>query len=429
VTPGDGNSVAINRFRTYNDGMGDLDLRPFPVDDFTAALRLLHIAFGGEAAGPEHPEFELALFDPDRSLGAYIDGAMVGTTWVQPLRMVTPGGGAARVAGVTGVGVSPVHRRRGVLSVMMARQLADIHTRREESVAALWASEPSIYGRFGYGLAVPLATVYGERAHLRFSRPRRDDGMRLRLTDAPDAAELEPVRRVAPRPGMILRDAVGWSSRLADPPGARDGASELLAVVADGPGGGPEGYVLYRTASRRDVTGPGGMVRILELAASTARARDALWRYVADLDLTAGFEYRGLPVDDPLFHLVTDPRRLSFTLRDGLFFRLVDMPRALTERSYRATSAATLEVVDDVCPWNAGRWRLDISPGGASCERTRAPADITLSARELGAAYLGGPALRTLALAGLIDEHTPGALGSLSDAFVGELAPQADEVF
>jgi predicted acetyltransferase len=127
--------------------------------------------------------------------------------------------------------------------------------------------------------------------------------------------------------------------------------------------------------------------------------------------------------------MVDDPRRLSFRVADGLFVRVVDLPRALAERGYAGRAGATVEVVDRQCPWNAGRWRVDVSPDGVSCERARAPADLTLSAVELGAAYLGGPTLRTLALAGRIDEHTPGVLGPLSDAFAGALAPQCYETF
>ena len=54
--------------------------------------------------------------------------------------------------GVTVVGVSPTHRRRGVLRTMMDAQLRDIHER-GEPIAALWASEETIYWGFGYGIA------------------------------------------------------------------------------------------------------------------------------------------------------------------------------------------------------------------------------------------------------------------------------------
>ncbi|MGF7236072.1 MAG: GNAT family N-acetyltransferase [Frankia sp.] len=409
--------------------MSDLELRPFTASFFPAALRFLDRVFGAPFGSLET---EAPLFEPDRSLGAYLGSDLVGTTWIQSLRLEVPGGSRA-VAGVTGVGVSPVHRRRGVLRALMDRQLADIHERGEEALAALWASEPTIYGRFGYGLAAPIAGIRGERAHLRFLVPV-DDQVRLRLieeagADPTVAARLTPVHAAAARPGSVVRDDRRWGVALSDPPSERKGASPLATVVAEALDGAAEGYVLYSLEPRRGATGPDGVVRIREFVASTTRARVALWRHVASLDLTATFEWSGLAADDPLFHLVNDPRRLAFTLTDGLFVRVIDVARAVAERAYRGSASTTVELVDDACPWNAGRWRFDVGPDGASCTRTSDAADLTLSARELGAAYLGGPTLRTLALAGRVDEHTIGAVDTLSDAFAGALAPACFEVF
>ncbi len=411
--------------------VSDLELRPLTASFFPAALRFVHRAFGEEFGGWQ-VETERPLFEPDRSLGAYLGDDLVGTTWIQSLRVEVPGG-PRPVAGVTGVSVSPVYRRRGVLSALMDRQLADIHERGREALAALWASEATIYGRFGYGLAAPIAAVRGERAHLRFLTPP-DDQVRLRLVeeagaDPAVAARLTPVHAAAARPGSVVRDDRRWGVVLADPPGDRKGASPLATVIAEAADGTAEGYVLYRVETRRGATGPDGVVRIREFVATTVRARVALWRHVATLDLTATFEWYGLAADDPLFHLVSDPRRLAFTLSDGLFVRVIDVARAVTERTYRGSAAATVELVDAACPWNAGRWRFDVGPDGASCTRTTDAADLTLSARELGAAYLGGPTLRTLALAGRVDERRSGAVDALSDAFAGPLAPACFEVF
>ena len=56
-------------------------------------------------------------------------------------------------AGVTWVGVLPTYRRRRVLSTLMQAQLDAVHGAGTEPIAVLWASEPQIYGRFGYGMA------------------------------------------------------------------------------------------------------------------------------------------------------------------------------------------------------------------------------------------------------------------------------------
>jgi predicted acetyltransferase len=405
-----------------------LDLRPFSVDELPTVERFVARAFG-DATSTEW-EGDRGLFEPQRSLAARLGDELIGATWIQSLRLAVPGH-VRPVAGVTGVAVSPTHRRQGVLSALMTRQLTDIHERGDEALAALWASEPGIYGRFGYGLAAPVASFRAERAHLRFTGPEPRD-IRLRLTDEPDVERLSAAQEAASRPGRIRRDKARWVARLTDSPERRRDAGELRTVVAEAAGetSGPcEGYALYRTEPRHGDAGADGIVHVRELVAATVRARRALWRYLASIDLMAWVDAEGLAVDDPLFHMVVDPRRLSFRIRDGLFIRIVDLPRALAERSYRGPAAATVELVDEVCRWNAGRWRIDVSPDGASCERTNAPADLTMSAAELGAAYLGGPSPRTLALAGRIDEHRPGVLGPLSDALVGEIAPHCYETF
>ena len=65
-------------------------------------------------------------------------------------------GATVPAAGVTIVTVHPTHRRRGILSTMMDRQLADLHER-GEPIAVLRASEAAIYGRFGYAAGHPRA--------------------------------------------------------------------------------------------------------------------------------------------------------------------------------------------------------------------------------------------------------------------------------
>ena len=82
---------------------------------------------------------------------AFEEGQIVGGAGAFPFELSVPGG-SLPCAGVTAVGVHPTHRRRGVLRSMMDAQLRDVHER-GEPIAALWASEETIYGRFGYGIA------------------------------------------------------------------------------------------------------------------------------------------------------------------------------------------------------------------------------------------------------------------------------------
>jgi predicted acetyltransferase len=133
--------------------------------------------------------------------------------------------------------------------------------------------------------------------------------------------------------------------------------------------------------------------------------------------------YLGIPLDDPLLLLLEDARSAKPTLHDRLHLRLVDLDRALSARSYTRPIDVVLEVADVFCPWNAGRWRLSGDETGATCARTEAPADLSIGVRELGAAYLGGTTLRSLASAALVAENTKGALRAASVAFAGDVEP------
>ena len=85
-------------------------------------------------------------------LAAVDEGRIVGGAGAFSFRTTVPGGAVVPSAGVTVVGVLPTHRRRGILRSMMRLQLDDAHER-GEALATLFASEETIYGRYGYGRA------------------------------------------------------------------------------------------------------------------------------------------------------------------------------------------------------------------------------------------------------------------------------------
>ncbi|GAA1232614.1 GNAT family N-acetyltransferase [Kitasatospora nipponensis] len=359
--------------------------------------RTLEVAFGGQAGSPERRELWRALTEVDRSLAVWDGTDLVGAAGAFSFAMAVPGGAVLPTAGVTMVGVLPTHRRRGVLTALMRHQLDEIHER-GESLAALTASEPAIYGRYGYGLASWRLAVRIARARVTVAAPAPQAAPAVRLRLADPAASLAACEelyaaRVPLRPGMLARRP-GWErAALLDPPEEREGHSALQCVLAeDRAGGGLLGYARYAVRVEWQHAGAAGAVRVREVTAADPRAHAALWAFLLDLDLTDTVRAENLPVDDPLLHLVSDPRRLRPHLHDALFVRLVEVGDALSSRRYAAPLDVVLEVTDAFCPWNAGRWHLR-SAGrelGALCEPTEAPADLALDVRELGSAYLGG---------------------------------------
>ena len=409
-------------------------LRPISPGEFNAFFDVPVEAFNDADRPDDAIEHERTVFEFDRSLAAFDGDAIVGTTAAYSFRLTVPGG-VVNAAGVSFVSVLPSHRRRGILSAMMRRQLADIAAR-GEPVAALLASESVIYGRYGYGSASGQLNLTIRRREGALS-PAVAPGVatgpgsvRLRAAPPPELrSELAKVydSAVPHRPGMIARDERWWQSILADPEFAHRGMSPLKCVLA-GDGSGPRGYALYRTQPGWDDDGlPYGTLSVVELIATDGAATAALWADLLTRDLIGEVVARKRPVDDPLLDMLADRRRARAYLTDALWVRLTDVPAALCRRRYCCAADVVLEVTDELLPANAGRWRLRC-PGpadgtAASCERTTAAADIELPVAALGAGYLGGGRLGGLAAAGLVTEHTTGAVAMLSAAMYSDPAP------
>lgn len=397
-------------------------LRPGEWDDWFEAVEL---AFGGVAASPEERELDRAVTEPDRSLAVCDGDQYVGTATAFSFRLSVPGGAVVPAAGVSMVSVATTHRRRGILTAMMRRQLDDVRAG-DEPLALLTASEPAIYGRFGYGAATQQLSAEIDTARVRLAVPPGTDDVRLRFAkpvDARDVCEALYAQQVAVRPGMLARRPHWEGVPLLDPVSEREGASPLRCVLAD-LDGETVGYARFHVKPEWDAAGAKGTVVLRDLEAVDPAAYAALWRFLFDIDLTSRIRARNRPVDDPWQHLVSDIRRCDVRLRDSLYVRLVDVGAALEARTYQAPVDVVFEVADAFCPWNEGRWRLRCDDkGGASCKRTDEAADLALSVRELGAAYLGGVSLAALAGAGRVRELRPGALGEASVAFGAAVAP------
>ncbi|HEX7299509.1 MAG TPA: GNAT family N-acetyltransferase [Solirubrobacteraceae bacterium] len=385
-------------------------------DDFSRAVLS---AFHRELRDQTRRRYE-PLDEPERLLAWFDDGRIVGTTAAYT-RVLTAPGALVGCAAVTAVAVVPTHRRRGLLTGLMRRQLQDVRER-GEPVAALWASEGGIYERFGYGMATRNARLIARRPAARLTRAASPKDP-LRAGAAAEHLDAMRVLYEAVRPeraGMLDRPGAWWQERLHDAPDERDGAQPLQAVVADG------GYAVYAVRPHRDENdAPAGEVRVRELIASTPEARATLWAFLVDQDLTTTIRWSMAPVDEPLWLMLRDPGAVRYAIEAGLWVRLVDVPAALAARTYATDPDVVLEVADAFCPWNAGRYRL----AGGTCEPTTASPDLALDVSELGAAYLGGVTLCELAQAGRVRELRAGTVTRASAAFRGELAPWCPESF
>lgn len=382
-------------------------------------------AFGTDADADHEDRDVLEL---DRAVLAWDGDRAVGCAALSSLDVSVPGGSVSS-AGLTWVGVVPTHRRRGVMTALVAdRHQAAIDG--GEPLSVLWASQSAIYQRLGYGAASAsyLATL---PSRLDLARAPAAADVDVVLMDAADDVEAtRPVydRARSRRPGMpALTDA--WQAHAhLDRPKDREGASPLRTFVASRDRQ-TIGYVRFRQKHDWSRGLGEGTTSIKEIVAEDAGAAAALWRHVHGLELMARTQAWNLPVDDPVLRWVSEIRSVDLRLREALYVRLLDLPAALCARTYRCELDVVLDVVDEQLPDNAGRWRLSGGPRGATCEPTTAAADLQLGVHALGAALLGSTELTTLAASGTVGELRPGSLDRASIAFSHPVAAWCPWVF
>lgn len=401
-------------------------LRPITADEFDVFHRTMGVPFGYDPT-PELSQRFRQVCDLERFCAAFDGSQMVATFGAFSLTMTIPGG-TLPTAGTTVVTVLPTHRRRGILRRLMAQHLVELHER-GEPLAALWASETSIYGRFGYGPASDRAIMTLPKPFAQMQQPVDIHGT-MRLVDQDEALATFPDvfdAAARHRPGMYTRDATWWKHRiLHDPKELRRGATAQRCVlhVRDGQ---PSGYVIYRT--QHDPGTEAMVVRVSELIATTPEAEKALWQYLFGIDLIASIHAWNRPIDDPLCWWLEQPRRMQRRIEDALWVRPIDVAAALNGRRYSSAGRLIFRLVDALCPWNEGVYRLEVDPNGAGqCSQVSDTPACELTAYALGATYLGGHRFRELARAGLVS-GAPAVLQQADAMFAWDPLPWCHEVF
>src|SRR5581483_734719 len=249
----------------------------------------------------------------------------------------------------------------------------------------------------------------------------------VRLVDRDEARKTFPrihdqIRRRST--GFISRSPEWWQNRFFEDPEWRRGNAGPMNRALLELDGRPAGYALYRifqypTEWKRSL-------RIIDALGIDARATREIWRFLLGVDWMDEMEMLLLPVDHPLWHLVSRPRRLGMKLTDGLWLRPIDVGAALTARSYAADGRLTVEVVaDPLFAENVGTWT--IADGVA--KRSSRRADVRLDVQALGSVYLGGFSFAELARAERVEEAARGGLARADAMFRTDAAPWCPEIF
>jgi predicted acetyltransferase len=397
--------------------------------------RLDDVTWFGE---PDPDELHGDALDLTRTYAATRTGeppySGVYSSFDQLLTVPAPGGGLTQVpcAGLTWVGVHPDERRRGVLSTMLRHHLDDLHAQ-GCALGSLHASEVGIYGRFGYGQAsFGLELTAGGGAEV--DVPGVDTtGIRTELVATADegvAGRAHTVQlAVAGRHlGHVTLTEAHNRARFRDTAMQQRGTERARALFAVRDGV-DLGYAMFRRTQRWDQSLASGSLRCWDLTTAEPAARLALLRRLVGFDLVSSVSLPAGSLDDEVIWWLGGPRAVRARVHDALWVRVLDVPAALTQRGWAADVDVVLEVADERCPWNAGRWRLVARDGAASCEPTTADAGVRLPVEVLGSAYLGGRSLAAMATQGLVTELSPGSVSALARAFATDRPPSAALMF
>ena len=394
-------------------------------DEMRAAFAPIWHYFGQNPPADDVVSRFERILPPERVHAAFEGDRAVAGSGVFAFDLTVPDG-QVKAAGLTIVGVLPTHTRRGLLRAMMRSQI-DAARARGEPVMVLWPSQDTLYGQFGCGMASMMAEIDLPREHAA-SYAASDTVGSVRLVPLIDAEPfVTPVydRVTRQMPGMFARSSAWWQDRvLADQEWKRRGGGALQCAILD-IGGAPSAYALYRINATLEHGSGIGHTLAVEAMGVSAEATYAIWRFLFGIDWMARVKAHLLPVDHPLLLSAAEPRRLAFRLREGIWVRLIDVGTALAARSYASDDAIAVEVTDDFCPWNAGRWR--ISRGGVA--KTDEPADLACEVASLGCVYLGGFSFAELARAMRVRELADGAIARADALFRTDRKPWCPEIF
>ena len=371
-----------------------LEIRPYREEEAEAFYRVPSIVFGNYT-GRRREETEGTMgIPPEWSMCAFEDGVLA-TTYGAYSLVMRLNGAKAPVAGVTIVGTLPWYRRRGHLRKIMETDLRRRYEQREQPIAALLASIAAIYQRYGYGVCSSRYHYSIDPRLINFAPSVPEARGNWREASRDELPLLQQIYREfsSPRNGHLHRAPVIWEGQvfgLRPDFGVGDSGPSLIAVYEEG--GEPKGYVCYGAKhyeNHADGAGPGQRIFVRDYAWLTPAAYRAIWQLMKTFDLAVRINFQAAPVDDPAFDIMLDPRELHATRGDWLLGRIVDIERALPVRRYGAEGKVVFDVIDDFCPWNAGRWAFEAGPEGASVSRTKESSDLTMHASTLAQLLFG----------------------------------------
>lgn len=328
-----------------------IEIRPATADELPSLLRILteSLAQPLEDFVALQPEFTLVAFDDGRP-------ASVHGSWPLTMRF---NGKAVPISGVTTVSTDSIDRQKGYLRKLITQHFEELHEQGERPLAVLFASQAAIYQRYGYAVVSTQYQYEVEPRYIQFNEPLEVPGVLRRVDPDPekDFGTLVGLYRQyrEDRTGEVHRGKPMWDAGILSAP--KPGETRSVLVYEEG--GELQGYAIYRT-------GPGDApwpevnhtCEIDDIVWLTPQAYRAFWQNFAKLQLVSRIAWHNVPGDDPLPHILLEPRMLRRRSRDQLLARVVDLVGSFRARGYEESERLSFELTDDVCPWNTGTWQV-----------------------------------------------------------------------
>ena len=340
-------------------------------------------SFGDEAdnlaASVNRPEWTLCAFDGDR---------MVASFATLPFHMRALGKSTA-MGGISVVGTIPEYRRRGLVRKIMTGALENMHGA-GQSIAALWASQAAIYQRYQFSMTTVRRQYSIDSVDIAF---HDGDAGSCDVARVDADAALDTIKQIyrqfiIDRMCYLHRGTPIWKMQILD---RNENDGPVWVAIATNEAGEPRGYVVY-TVRPDKVNHPARSqeMKIRDLAWLDIDAWRSLWRFIGSHDLVGAVRWNNAPQDDPAPELFMEPRMLRMQDHEGCWFRIVDVPGALTGRGYVEDGRLVIGVAaDDLAPWNQGNWALEVTGGEASVQRVSSTPDIQISIKGLISLYTG----------------------------------------
>jgi predicted acetyltransferase len=399
--------------------MNAVEVRRVQDDEFDAWSDAIDVGFHSPHHRGDGP-LRRRWIELDRCWGAFDEGRPVGTYRGLTLELTVPGAAAVPVDGISAVTVAASHRRQGLLSRMMAGELAAAKGR-GESMAVLIAAEWPIYGRFGFGPATESAdwTLDARSAQFSCELPGT-----VELVDQATARAQAPIvydryRRLMH--GNIDRAGYRWDQmlNLMLREGKEDPREDLYALCRDDEGNSV-GFARYKFGPEHwSNQRPDMKIKVGDLFATDLRYEARLWKFLADHDWVKEVYTESLGPADPLWRELLVDRRAAWLngLWEGLWLRILDPATALSARIYETAGRIVLRITDKD-GYADGAFALEAGANGvATCAPTTEAADLTIPVAVLSSIYLGGFTADRYHRLGRIDEHRDGAAKLLNAMF------------